>query len=86
MTQRERFLVRITRRGRTKGRFGWEICRQDTSLLVERSTKTYLTLLKALIASAKAASLLAFPLTVEKAGKVNGACFERVLKVRARGR
>jgi hypothetical protein len=83
MSQREHFFVRITRRGRSKGRFGWEICRQDESLLVERSTKTYPTQAKALIASAKAASLLALPLTVEKAGKVRGACFERVLKVRA---
>ena len=72
MRQTEYFFVRITRRGRSKGRFGWEICRQDNSLVVERSTKTYPTRALALIASAKAASLLALPLTVEEAGKGRG--------------
>ena len=72
MRQTEYFLVRITRRGRSKGRFGWEIRRQDHTLVVERSTKTYPTRALALIASAKAASLLALPLTVDEAGKGRG--------------
>ena len=64
MSQKEYFIARITRHGRSKGRFGWEICRQDNTLVVERSTKTYPMRAEALIASAKAASLLAWPLTV----------------------
>jgi len=61
MSQTEYFIVRITRRDRSKVRFGWEICRQDNSLVVERSAKTYSTRALALIASAKAAIVLALP-------------------------
>jgi len=61
MSQTEYFIVRITRRDRSKVRFGWEICRQDNSLVVERSTNTYPTRALALIASAKVAIVLALP-------------------------
>ena len=61
MSQTEYFIVRITRRDRSKGRFGWAICREDNSLVVERSTKTYPTRAEALIASAKVAIVLALP-------------------------
>src|SRR5262245_56553471 len=53
------FLVHITRHGRCNRHFGWEICRQDKSLVVDRSTKTYPTLVQALTASAEAACRLA---------------------------
>ena len=81
--------MRVTRRGRLKGRFGWEIC------VVERSTKTFPTRAQALIASAKAASLLAFPLTVDplnlrhqarEAGNGQKAILKRAPKARARSR
>ena len=58
------YFVRITRRGRSHARFGWEICRQDNSLVVQRSVNTFPTRAQALIASAKASSGLAFPMTV----------------------
>jgi hypothetical protein len=80
MSQTDYFLVRITRRGRSKGRFGWEICRQDNSVVVERSTRTFPTRTQALIASTKAASFLTLPLTLEEAGKDHEA-----IEVRVRG-
>jgi hypothetical protein len=86
MSQIEHFFVHITRHGRSKKRFGWEIRREDNSLVVARSTKTYPTLAQALIASAKAASLLALPLNVEKAGKGRGTFLENAPKVSARRR
>src|SRR5262245_59720406 len=59
------YFVRVTQRGRSNGRFGWEICRADNSLIVERSTNTFSTRVQALVASAKAASCLAFPVIVD---------------------
>jgi hypothetical protein len=53
-----RYLVRITRRGRSNRRFGWEICREDNCLVVDRSIRTYPTRAQAVIASANAASRL----------------------------
>jgi hypothetical protein len=61
------YIVRVTPRGRSHARFGWEICRSDNSLIVERSTGTFSTRTRALVASAKAASSIAFPLTVNPA-------------------
>ena len=83
MSQTERFFVRITRRGRSEKRFGWEICRQDNLLVVARSTKTYPTRAQALIASAKAASGVAFD---RGKSRRPPAGFDKVPKVRARGR
>jgi len=56
------YIVRIARR--SNGRFGWEICRQGDSLVVERSATTFPTRVQALMASVKMASCLAYPLTV----------------------
>jgi hypothetical protein len=61
--QTTNYTVRVTLRGRSGRRFGWEI-RTDNSLVVERSSSTFSTQARALLASAKAASCLAFPLTV----------------------
>jgi hypothetical protein len=60
MGQAIRYFVCVTQHGRSNGRFGWEICREDNSLVVERSTNTFSTQVQALVASAKAASCLAF--------------------------
>jgi hypothetical protein len=94
MGQTDHFFVRITRRGRSDARYGWEICRQDNSVVVESSTKTFATLAQALIASAKAAGLLAFPLTVDQlslrhqpreSGKGEKALLKKPSKARAKG-
>jgi hypothetical protein len=61
MGQTTNFIVRVTPRGRSNEQFGWEICRTDDSFVVERSTSVFETQTQALLASAKAASCLAFP-------------------------
>jgi hypothetical protein len=65
MSQTVHYFVRVTQRGQSNGRFGWEICRQDDSLVVQRSTRTFPTLAQALLASTAAASSLALGLTVD---------------------
>jgi hypothetical protein len=46
--------IRITRRGPPSRPFGWEICRQGTSVTVECSTRTFRTRSEALADSARA--------------------------------
>jgi hypothetical protein len=62
MGQAMDYFVRVTRRGQSNERFGWAICRQDTSLEVKRSTETFETRIEALLDSVREAQLLAFPL------------------------
>ena len=95
MGQTGHYFVRVTRRGQSKGGFGWEICRQHDSLVVDRSTKTYPTRAQALIASAKSARLMAFPLDVDpsklraptrEAGESQTAVPDKPPKASAKGR
>jgi len=65
MSRPSRYLVRITRRGPSTALFGWEIIRQDDSLEIARSAKTFSTRAEALADSVRAAAPLALGGTVE---------------------
>ena len=69
MSLPSRYLLRITRRGPSTAPFGWEIIRQDDSLEIARSAKTFATRAEALADSARAAAPLALGGSVERAGE-----------------
>jgi len=60
-----RYTLRITGRESRAGRFGWSICRQEDSLEVKRSARTFETRAEALADSVQAAMPLTFPLIVD---------------------
>jgi hypothetical protein len=60
MSRPSRYLLRITRRGPSTAPFGWEIIRQQDSIEMARSAKTFPTRAEALADSARVAAPLAF--------------------------
>jgi len=59
MSQPSRYLLRITSRGPSTAPFGWQIIRQQDSIEIERSAKTFPARVEALADSARAAAPLA---------------------------
>jgi hypothetical protein len=59
MYQSDTHLVRVTNATGDAGSFIWEICRGDGLLVLQRSTKTFPTLIQALLDSAQSAVVLA---------------------------
>jgi hypothetical protein len=69
MSQPSKYLVRITRRGPPTAPFGWEIIRQNDSIEIARSAKTFPTRAEALADSVRAAAPLALEGNIEQADK-----------------
>jgi hypothetical protein len=67
MSPPTRYLVRITRRGPEAEAFGWHICHNDGSQVIQRSTKTFPTRIEALLDSVRVASSLAMVVMVDTA-------------------
>ena len=59
MHESDTHLVRVTNVAGDAGSFIWEICRGDGLLVLQRSTKTFPTLIQALLDSAQSAVVLA---------------------------
>jgi hypothetical protein len=67
MSQPSDYLVRISRRGPSTAPFGWEIVRQNDSIEIARSAKTFPTRVEALADAVRAAAPLALGGNVEQA-------------------
>jgi len=59
MSQSTHYFVRVTRRETQPASFGWEICQAESTLALQRSTKTFTTRVEALLDSVRIASSLA---------------------------
>ena len=70
MSRPSRYLLRITRRGPSTAPFGWQIIRQQDSIEIARSAKTFSTRIEALADSARIAAPLALEGTVVQADEV----------------
>jgi hypothetical protein len=71
MNQPSNYLVRITRRGPSTAPFGWEIIRQNDSVEIARSAKTFPTRAEAVTDSVRAAAPLALGGKIEQADKTS---------------
>jgi hypothetical protein len=67
MSRPSHYLLRITRRGPSTAPFGWQIIRQQDSIEIARSAKTFPTRVEALADSARVAAPLALGGTVAQA-------------------
>jgi hypothetical protein len=65
MSQPTRYLVRIARRGPEAEAFGWHICHNDDSHVIQRSAKTFPTRVEALLDSVRVAASLALVVIVD---------------------
>jgi hypothetical protein len=66
------YLVRVTSVAGAAGSFVWEVCRGDSLLVLQRSTKIFPTPIEALFGSARSAAVLALGTVPHAAGEPPG--------------